>query len=186
MLSVLVSRGDQLTRLGRVRRQGSRKRRHSSWHTVQGRRGVGTREACHQQAAQAWSEQEDSDSRQEHGHCKHRLSFNKHQPLTLSSRSLQGYSPTVATLSRELAMRRPSGDSSTKPPSPYRHSPTAWAATLRPTPSTLAYGHLVSQLSSQDGILRPSYPSMVRLVQDPQLAQAARRRARSMAVHHCT
>jgi hypothetical protein len=55
---------------GRVRSKGGREWRDSGRHTVQGWRSIGSGEAHHQQATQARSEQEDSNSGQEYGHCK--------------------------------------------------------------------------------------------------------------------
>jgi hypothetical protein len=92
----------------------------------------------------------------------------------------------AATLSRELATRQRSGGSYTRHPFPPRLLPTAWEATPRRTPSTLACDHLASRLSLQVGTRRRNCRSMDRLAQAHQLGQAAKRRAQNMAAHHCT
>lgn len=60
----------RLTPPGRIRSKGSRERRHSGRHTVQGWRRASSGEARHKQAPQAGREQEDSHVGQEHGHCE--------------------------------------------------------------------------------------------------------------------
>jgi hypothetical protein len=128
----------RLTQSGRIRSQGGREWRDSSRHKVQRRRGAGPREARYQQATQARREQEDSNRGPEHGHCKHVLMLNCPFLLTTGCRSPRACYLTAATLCQEPEMRRLSGGSSTRHPFPFRHSPTAWAAMLRHTPSTPA------------------------------------------------
>lgn len=59
--------------------------------------------------------------------------------LTTSSpsRSTLDFYPMAATSSPERVMRLPAGAVPTKHRSPFPHSPTAWAPTYKPTPSTL-------------------------------------------------
>jgi hypothetical protein len=102
------------------------------------------------------------------------------------SRSPQACSPTAAISSREPATRRRSGGSSTRPPSPLRPLPTAWAVTPRHTPYTPACDPSALQPSSPAGIQRQSCQSMARLARVRQPARAARRRAQNTADPRCT
>lgn len=128
-----------LTTAGRVRSQGGRERWHSSWYQVQGWRCISFGEAHHQQAAQTRSEQEDSNSRQEHGHS----TLEKYVAIDILAnappRYLQVFSPMDATSSHELATKLHSGGNSTRHRSLPLLSQTAWAATSKHTLSTLVF-----------------------------------------------
>lgn len=58
-----------LTHLGRIRNEGGRERRHGHWHTVQGWRCTGVREARHKQASETRSKQADINCRPEYWCC---------------------------------------------------------------------------------------------------------------------